>query len=110
MQSRVIVIDVYRGKAYLPAQVQFESGIRADSDPVFTADLNVQDLVSAAEQVLAAGQPRLPDPTREEWKNRESPIMGATKAHTWKELARSGASYAIALTDRDVRVDMSRLD
>ncbi len=110
MQSRAIIIYVYHGKAYLPTQVKFESGIRADAEPVYTANLTLQDLVHAAEKVLTTGEARLPDPTREEWRRRKSPTLDATKARSWKELERSGASYSVAITDALVRVDVSRLD
>ncbi len=110
MKTRVVAIVVWRGKAYLPNQVRYESGIRADAEPVFAANLTVEDLVSAAERVLAAGEPSLPDPTREQWQNRKDPVLKATNARSWKELARSGALYVIGLADNGIRLDISRLD
>jgi hypothetical protein len=110
MQLVVVGIYVWRGKAYLPVQAQFESGIFVDIEPVYTASLNVEEMAFAAEKVLAAGHSRLPDPTKEEWQQHKSPLLTATKARGWKELARTGASYDISWTDKEIRVNMSRLD
>jgi hypothetical protein len=110
MRLVVVSICVWRGKAYLPVKAQLESGPFVDIEPVYTADLNVEELLSAVKKVLAAGHPPLPNPTPEEWRKRKGPILRATKARNWKELARIGTSYGIAWTDKGIRVDMSRLD
>ncbi len=110
MRLRVVGIYVWRGKAYLPVQAQLESGPFMDIEPVYTAGLNAEELISAVEKVLAAGHPRLPDPTREEMRQRKDPVLMATKARSWKELAQTGASYTIGWTDKEIRVDISRLD
>ncbi len=106
----VVGIYVWRGKAYLPVQAQFESGIYVDVEPVYTANLSVEDLVSAAEKVLAHGIAHLPNPTREEWRRHKSPILAATRASSWKALARNGTSYDIGWGDKEIRLDMSRLN
>ncbi len=59
---------------------------------------------------LASGHPRLPTPTREDMKRFERTILKATGAHSWKELAKVGASYSIDWTDKGIQVSMSRLD
>jgi hypothetical protein len=110
MQLVVVVVYVWRGKAYLPVQAQLESGPFMGIEPMFTAGLNTEELLSAVEKVLAAGHPRLPDLTREEMRQRKDPVLAATKVRSWKELARTGASYTIGWTDKEIRVDMSRLD
>lgn len=110
MQLNVVGIYVWGGKAYLPIQARLESGAFMDIEPVYTASLNAEDLLAAIEKVLAAGHPRLPDPTREEMRRRKDPVLAATKVRSWKELARIGASYDIAWTDKEIRVNMSRLD
>jgi len=81
-----------------------------DVEPVYIAKLSAEELRSAIEKVLAAGHPRLPDPTQEDMRRRKDPVLAATRARTWKELARTGAAYTIDWTDKEVRVDMSRLD
>lgn len=110
MQLVVVSVVVWHGKAYLPVKAQLASGPFMDIEPVYTASLNAEDLLAAIKKVLAAGHPRLPDPTREEMRRRKDPVLAATKVRSWKELARIGASYNIAWTDKEIRVNMSRLD
>lgn len=110
MNLRLVDIYVWRGKAYLPVLARLESGVFLIIEPVYTAELNVEALLSAVKKVLAAGHPYRPDPTREEMRRRKDPLLAATKARNWKELARTGASYGITWTDKEIRVDMSRLD
>ena len=110
MQRQEVGIYVWQGKAHLPIQGRFESGIWVDLEPVYVADLSIESLVAALEKVLAAGHPRLPDPTKEEWQKRKDPVLAATKAHSWTALARNGLSYSIGWTDDQIRVDMSMVD
>lgn len=110
MRRAVVGIYIWRGKAYLPIRARIESGAFMDIEPVYTAGLNTEELVSAVEKVLAAGHPRLPDPTQEDMRRRKDPVLAATGARSWKELARTGAAYTIDWTDKEVQVDMSRLD
>lgn len=107
---KVVGIYVWRGKAYVPVEAQFESGIFVDIEPVYTADLNTEELLAAVKVVLKAGHPRLPTPTREEMQQRKDPVLATTKARSWKELAKTGAAYTIDWTDKEIRVNMSRLD
>jgi hypothetical protein len=110
MSISVVGIYIWRGKAYLPIEAQFESGIFTGIEPVYTANLDMMGLVLAIQKVKEAGHPRLPEPTRDEWLKRKDPVLTATKARSWKELARQGASYTIGWTEHEIRVDMSRLD
>ncbi|MGQ9601034.1 MAG: hypothetical protein ACUVWZ_16700 [Anaerolineae bacterium] len=110
MKLAVVGIYVWRGKAYLPVQAQFESGVFVDIEPVYVTGISLKELLSSVKKVLAAGHPRLPNPTREEMQQRKDPVLAATKARSWKELARTGAAYTIGWTDKETRVDMSRLD
>jgi hypothetical protein len=110
MKRQLVGIYVWRGKAYLPVEARIESGMWMDIEPVYTSGLKAEELLSAVKKVLAAGHLCLPNPTREEMRQRKDPILTATKARSWKELARTGASYSISWTDKEIRVDMSRLD
>jgi hypothetical protein len=101
---------VWRGKAYLPVQARIEAGMWMGIEPVYVVGLNAKELVSAIKKVLAAGHPRLPNPTREEMRQRKDPVLAAAKARNWKELARTGASYTVSWTDERIRVEVSRLD
>lgn len=105
-----VSIICWRGKAYMPVHAKLESGAYLAIGPVYTAGLNAEELIAAAEKVLAAGNPRRPDPTREEMRKLKDPVLTATGARTWKELARTGAAYAISWTDKEIQVEMSRLD
>lgn len=107
---KVVGIYVWRGKAYLPVEAQYESGIFVDIEPVYTANLNIVEMLAAVEAVLSAGHPLLLMPTREEMQQRKDPVLAAIKARNWKELAKTGAAYTIDWTDKEIRVDMSRLD
>ncbi len=108
MEPIVVVIDVWRGKAYLPVQARYEIGGSMDVEPVYVADLTAEDLMEAIEKVL--GHPRMPALTREEIRHRADPVLKATGARSWKELSQTGASYVIGWSDKETRIDMSRLD
>lgn len=110
MPFRVVGIYIWHGKAYLPIQAQLESGAFMDIEPVYTAGLNAEELIIAVKRVLAASHPRWPHPTQEEMRKRKDPVLAASGARNWKELARSGAAYDISWTDKEIRVEMSRLD
>lgn len=111
--SQLIIAGIYvwRGRAYVPTHAQYESGIFVDVEPVYLAELNADDLMRAIQAVKDAGHMRLPDPkTREEFLIRKDPVLAATKAKSWKQLARNGASYSIGWTKNEIRIDMSRLN
>lgn len=110
MVLRIVDIYIWRGKAYLPVVAKLESGAYLIIGPVYTAGLNAEELIAAIEKVLAAGHPRRPDPTREEMRKLKDPVLAATGARTWKELARTGATYDISWTDKEIQVEMYRLD
>jgi hypothetical protein len=110
-QMQVVGIDVWRGKAYLPTIARSESGKYLDMEPVYIADLTVSDLAKAIQAVKDTGHELVPDPkTRQELLAHESPILAATGARSWKELAQTGANYSIDWTENEIRIDMSRLD
>ena len=105
----IVGIYVWRGRAYVPTQAQYESGIFVDVEPVYIAALITDEMVKAIKVVKEAGHIRLPDPeTREEFLRRKDPILAATKALSWKELAQKSTSYTVGWTENEVRIDMSR--
>lgn len=110
MLNNSVGIVVWRSKAYFPCQGRFPSGIYADIEPVYAAELELGDFITTAQRVMARGISELPEVTAEEWRKRPDPILKATKARSWKELARAGASYGVDWTDQHVRVDMSYRD
>lgn len=70
-------------------------------------------MLSALQKVLAAGLPHISGSrTREEADRLErgASILEVTKARSWEELAKTGAAYVILGSDKEIRVEMSRLD
>jgi len=110
MQLRAVIVIVWHGQAYIPVQAQYESGLFTSIEPVLTAGLTADELMSAVRAALSAGHPRLPNPTREEVRRRKDPVLKATKVRSVKELMASGTSYAISWTPNEVRLDVSSLD
>lgn len=107
----VVSIDVWHNKAYLPIQAQYESGLYVDIDPVYVVSLNPDELRRAIQSVKNAGIKCLPDPrTKEEFRKRKDPVLAVSGSRSWKQLAKTGASYTIGWTNKEVRIDMSRLD
>ncbi len=76
-------------------------------EPVYTADLNLDDLVSAAEKVLAHGVAELPNPKPEEGRRLKSPILAAAKASSWRAIVRKGTTYSLGWSDKGIRLDMA---
>lgn len=112
IKMTLVGVYVWRKKAYLPVKAQYESGIFVDVDPVYIVELNEEKLIHAIQTVKNAGHARLPDPkTREEFlQTHKEVVLPATGAHSWKQLAKTGASYSVSWTDHGVRIEMSRLD
>lgn len=110
MNRRSVSIVVWQGKAYLPCQARIEAGMWMDVDPVYVSDIDLDSLQVSVEKVLSFGHPLLPTPTQEDVKRMKSPLLAATKARSWRDLARAGASYGIDWTGQHIRVDMSYRD
>jgi hypothetical protein len=107
----LVGIYIWQGKAYLPEHAQFESGRFVDIEPVYVVEISNTALVKAVRTVKDAGFGYLPDPeSNDEFRKRKDPILSNTGARSWKQLARTGASYSISWTKRDLRIDMSMLD
>lgn len=103
------MIVFWHGKAYLPTQAKFGSGIFVDTEPVHVADLTVDSMIKAIQTVKDAGRAILPDPkSREEFIACKSPVLTATGARSWKQLAKRGTDYSIGWTENEIRIDMSR--
>lgn len=110
MNRRSVSIVVWQGKAYLPCQARIEAGMWMDVEPVYVSDIDLGSLQVSVEKVLSFGHPLLPTPTQEDVKRMKSPLLAATKARSWKDLAHAGASYGIDWTDQHIRVDISYRD
>jgi len=103
-------VVVRKGKGYIPIQGQIEAGPYLGIESVYTVNLNVEDIVQAFEQVIAAGHPQIPTPTKEEMQRRKDPILKAAGASSWKTLAKNGASYTIEWQEEAITLYISRLD
>jgi len=110
MNQRSVSIVIWQGKAYLPCQARIEAGMWMDVEPVYVSEIELGSLKMVVEKVLSFGHPLLPNPTQEDVKRIKSPLLAATKARSWKDLARAGASYGMSWTDQNIRVDMSYRD
>lgn len=110
MLPRKLTICVWRGKAYLPSHGRFPSGIYALVEPIHVADLTIESLISASEAILVSDITSLSEVTTEEWRKRSDPLLKATKARSWKELARIGALYTVNWIVDQIVVDMSYRD
>lgn len=108
----VVGVDaiVRRGKGYIPTQGQAEAGFHIGIEPVYIVDLDVEELRRAFERVTAAGHPKVPTPTQEEWRTRADPILKAAGVRSWYELAKGGASYTISWEENAITLYISRLD
>jgi hypothetical protein len=110
MNFRGVGITVWKARAYLPSYAQHKSGTIIQVDPVYVTGLNEAELSSAVEKVLSSDIKVLPNPTKEEWKKRKDPLLAATGAKSWLELARKGGSYGIEWIPQGIRLDISRVD
>jgi len=110
MNLRSASIIYYQGKFYIPSSVESESGIIIDAEPVYVTGVDSSEMEKVIENVLLTPRPRVPDLSREEWKKRKDPILIATGAKSWKELARKGSSYNIGWSDKQKRLDIARVD
>ena len=108
--KKAVDVILWRGKAYLPTLVKIKSGGWIDREPVYTARLEVKDLVLAIKKVLSAGQLCVPPPTKAEMQRQGDPLLNATGARSWKALAKEGAAYSISWTDKGIEISISQLD
>ena len=112
MKRRNVSIIIHQEKAYFPTKA-FSDGLWIDVEPVYMSSLNLMELVSTIREILGKEYPIFPDLTQEEWKQwhkKRGVILKATKTRSWKQLAKTAASYSIYLVDDQLFVSMSRLD
>ena len=108
--TKMMTVIIRQGKAYVPVNAEIESGLYFIIDPVFTADLTVDDLTAACERVVAIGHPRISPPTSEEMQRRHDPILAAAGVKSWKQLAKHGATYTISWEDDQITLYLSQHD
>lgn len=87
-------VYVRNGTAFVPNVARTEAGFILDVEPVRVAKLNdTPSLESAIEQAMAAGNPRVPTPTRDEYK--KPFLIGLAGVRTWKAFERTGACFTV---------------
>ncbi len=101
---------VYRGKAYLHVEARIKGDGFLAVEPVFISDLTIEGLTAAFERVIAAGHPLVRMPSRLEMQLHQDPILKATGAKSWKELAAEAASYTVVWSNSQITLYISRLD
>lgn len=110
MKSQGVGITIWKARAYLPSYAKHKHGTIIQVDPIYITELNEKELVSAVEKVLSSEMKVLPTPTKEEWKKRKDPLLAATGAKSWLELARKGGAYSIEWISQEIRLDILRVD
>lgn len=110
---RVAGVFVYRGKAYVPTEALLEGGGTGTFmvvEPIYTADLTVNDLTNVLEGVATVGHPVIPEPRILGYPPNRDPVLRVAKVRSWRQLARSGASYTIIWEPDAIVLYISRLD
>ncbi len=110
MIYRGVGITIWKARAYLPSYAQHKHGTIIQVEPVYISDLNEKELVKSVKKVLSSEMKVLPTPTKEEWKKRKDPLLAATGAKSWLELARKGGAYGIEWIPQGIRLDILRVD
>lgn len=104
-------IIIHQKKAYIPVEAEIVGGPYIAVDPVFQADLTVESLISAFEQVMAIGHPQIETPpSRSEWRRRRDPVLAATGVRSWRQLDQEGLFYGVWWQNGDVVLYLHPLD
>ena len=106
---KAISVNVYRGKAYVISQGRFESGIWFDKEPIIASSLELQELIEAIKQIKKLEIEIVPDSQSHEWLG-QPVALKATKARSWKALAKNGASYSIYYKDGKIHTQITYTD
>ena len=89
MTAEIANIFITEDKAFLPVLGKTEHNLFWEIGPVFTAELNVDSLASALEEIIKAGNPAMPHPTQDEFR-KITPVQKAIGIHSWKKMAQMG--------------------
>jgi hypothetical protein len=102
MQS-IVSADVYirKGKAYVATIGDCEI---ADivTEPIYTINLTLDELVEAIEKIYHAGTPKLPRPPGDKLYNIPQPLLKIMKVSSWKKLAQGGTIYGIIWYSKEI--------
>jgi len=96
-------VYVRKGTAFVPNVARTEAGFLLDVEPVRVVKLSdLQSLASAIEQAMAAGNPRVPTPTRDEYK--KPFLIGLAGVRTWKAFERTGACFTVFRSNDELEI------
>jgi hypothetical protein len=96
-------VYVRKGTAFVPDVARTEAGFFLDVEPVRVArldDLGV--LASALEEVMAAGNPRVPTPTRAAFP--KPVIVRPAGVKNWNAFVDRGACFTISRTEGEIAI------
>jgi hypothetical protein len=108
--DRFVSVVVYGDKAVVPTTALTTAGYYLAIYPSFVSDLTLDDLARAITDALAQGTPLVPALTREEFKQRDDPVLKPLKVRSWLALAKKGASFGIEWMDGEISIVGSKLD
>lgn len=94
MAAKSINVIFYKGRLFVPTEGITPSGVRKAIEPVHVAEFEKEALARAMQAALEAGLPQVEEIPYSEYKKHD-PILKATKARSWKALAREGLAYSI---------------
>jgi len=90
----LINVLFYKGRLFVPTFGITPSRVRLVIEPVYVAEFDRDSLVQAIQAVREAGLPEVEEMPYSEYR-KQDPILKATKARSWKALAREGLAYSI---------------
>lgn len=98
--TEIINIFIWKERIYLPVLGKTEVGFFWDTDRLVTAQLTVESLTSALEEVIRIGNPPVRHPTQEEFQ-KPTPVQRALGMDDWKKMARAGVICAVVYWAQD---------
>lgn len=90
----LINVLFYKGSLFIPSFGVTQSGIQLAIEPVYVSEFDRDSLVRAIQAVREGGLPKVEEMPYSEYR-KQDPILRATKARSWKALAREGLAYSI---------------
>ena len=106
-----ISVIFYKGNIFIPTEARTKSGLYQAIDPVYVVPLEIDSFVQAMRAVIKKGHPQVKGTPYSEYRKRD-PILRATKARSWKTLARDGLAYSIIWRPDlgEVQIDLPEVD
>ncbi len=110
MKKNITQIVIWDNKAYVPSTARYHNGIYTNIEPIFITQPSIDELVPIVKSVIEKEPILLPDPSREEVKERYELLPKITGARNWKRLCQNGINYVIGRHEENITLTMSRLD